>query len=641
MNLFHALELEERVGGLWHRLVGDRASWPSHPAAEVRLDAVRGRLAVFFRGLGGDRGIQITGASARDSEHRLSWRQRVGMDRERLVTASRDEVSLALPDAIAVFAEAELNHALYFWLAAYFAVLEPPVAREADPLRADLAGLIRARTATRAVLAAFPGLAASHARLAAALAASRPARSLDGAEKAVEAVVMELLGGTVVASPYRAAVMEGQVPPVEAPRGYRPFLPVPLWGEALHMLPGSAPRGDTDPAEGDSGGAEDDQDKRRHAERRQQDQANRKDPLLLNRFEKILAFAEMVNVDRGIDDTDEEEARKAADDLDTMTLTQHSRKAATRLKFDLDLPPEATDTTRLTGTHLYPEWDYRAQAYHPAHCAVLVGAAPEEGEGWVPDDQAKRRIRTVRRQFEALRTRPVVLRGQADGGELDTDQVVRARCDLVASGMGSDRVWLQRRSMERDLSVALLVDASLSTDAWVENRRVLDVEKEALAVFSHGLAACGDPFAVFTFTSRKRSWVKLDTVKDFDEPFGDQAMRRIGAIRPGYYTRIGAALRHTAKRLEERPNRHRLLLVLTDGKPNDIDHYEGRYGVEDTRKAVQEARAKGLGVFGITIDQKAQSYFPHLFGRGSFAIINHVAQLSAALPRIYRQLVVS
>ena len=642
MNLFHALELEERVGGLWHRLVGDRASWPTHPAAEVRLDVVRASLAVFFRGLGGDRGVQITAASARESGHRLSWRQRVGMDRERLVTASRDEVTLALPDGIAFFAEASLNRDLYFWLAAYFAVLEPPAAREADPLRADLAGLIRARVTTRAVLEAFPGLAKSHACLAAALAASRPARPLDGAERAVEAMVTELLGGPAVeTNPYRDAVLAGIVPPVVAPRSYRPFLPVPLWGEALHMLPGSAPRGDAPPAEGESGGAEEDEDKRRHAERRQQDQANRDDPLLLNRFEKILAFAEMVNVDRGIDDTDEEEARKVADDLDTMTLTQHSRKAATKLKFDLDLPPEATDATRLTGTHLYPEWDYRVQAYHPAHCAVVVGPAPEEGEGWVPDDHAKRRIRAVRRQFEALRTRPVVLRGQADGGDLDMDQVVRARCDLIASGMGTDRVWLQRRSMERDLSVALLVDASLSTDAWIENRRVLDVEKEALAVFSHGLAACGDPFAVFTFTSRKRSWVKVDTVKDFDEPFGERAMRRIGAIRPGYYTRIGAALRHAAQKLEERPNRHRLLLVLTDGKPNDIDHYEGRYGIEDTRKAVQEARAKGLGVFGITIDQKAQSYFPHLFGRGSFAIINHVAQLSAALPRIYRQLVVS
>ena len=256
----------------------------------------------------------------------------------------------------------------------------------------------------------------------------------------------------------------------------------------------------------------------------------------------------------------------------------------------------------------------------------------------MPDEQAKRRIRQVRRQFEALRTKALILRAQMDGSELDTEAVVRARTDLAASGQCSDRVWMQRRPMDRDLAVAVLVDTSLSTDAWIENRRVLDVEKEALAVFSHGLAACGDPFAVYGFTSRKRAWVKVDTLKDFDEPMGERIMRRIGAMRPGYYTRIGTAIRHAASQLEARPNRHRLLLVITDGKPNDVDHYEGRYGIEDTRKAIQEARAKGLAVFGVTIDKKAQTYFPHLFGRGSFAIVHHLAQLSAALPRIYRHL---
>ncbi|TAN73887.1 MAG: VWA domain-containing protein, partial [Magnetospirillum sp.] len=450
-------------------------------------------------------------------------------------------------------------------------------------------------------------------------------------ERAVEALVMELLGG-----PKAPAIMA-----MPAPKGYRPFLPVPLWGEAVHAAPGSAPRPDEEPETAPGGGAgEEEEDTRRHAQRQRQDNAERKDPIILNRFEKILAFAEMVNVNRGADDTDEEEARKAADDLDTLTLSQHSRRPATRLKFDLDLPPEATDTTPLTGTHLYPEWDYRSKSYHRDHCSVLTAPAPEEGENWMPDEAAKRRIRAVRRQFEALRTRAVVLRAQADGSELDMDQVVRARADLRASGQGSDRVWTVRRSMERDLAVMVLVDASLSTDAWVENRRVLDVEKEALAIFSHGLAACGDAFAISTFTSRKRSWVKMDTVKGFDEPFGDRVMRRIGAIRPGYYTRIGAGIRHASAVLEERPNRHRLLLVLSDGKPNDVDHYEGRYGVEDTRKAVHEVRSKGIGVFGVTIDRKAQSYFPHLFGRGGFAIVDHVAQLSAALPKIYRQLAV-
>lgn len=629
MSLLSLFELEERVGEIWHRWVGEKASWPSHPEAAVTLDSVRPRLAVLFRGLGGDKALQITAAQSRQSGHRLSLRQRLGMEAERLAAPTRDDTCLSLPPVVSLFPSAELNRDLYVWLAAWFAAMEP-APLPADPLAADLARLEQAGRTLRQVLERFPGLGLRYCALAGALAAVRPKRLLTGPEAKVEERVMALLADPqAVLAPFKA----------KTPLDYRPFLPVPLWGE---IAPGAAFASlpdDAEPQEGEAGKEEEEGEQvRRKAERRDQDNADRKDTFFLNRFEKILAMADMVNVNREADDTDEEEARKAAEDMDTITLSKHSRKPASKLKFDLDLPPSATDTTRLTGSYLLPEWDWKANAYHPDHCSVLVSPAIEEGDDWVPTEQISRRIRAVKRQFEALRTRPMLLRAQTDGQDLDIDAVVRSRCDLRAGGIGSDRVWTCHRAQERDLAVMVLVDASLSTDAWIDNNRVLDVEKEALAVFSHGLAACGDPFAVATFTSRKRQWVKVDVVKDFDETFGPKIMRRIGAVRPGYYTRIGAAIRYGAKRLEERPERRRLLLTLTDGKPNDVDHYEGRYGVEDTRKAVLEARAKGLSVFGVTIDRKAQGYFPHLFGRGHYAIVGHLAQLSAALPRIYRQL---
>jgi len=205
--------------------------------------------------------------------------------------------------------------------------------------------------------------------------------------------------------------------------------------------------------------------------------------------------------------------------------------------------------------------------------------------------------------------------------------------------VASDRIYQASRRQGRDLAVMLLVDVSLSTDGWIDNRRVLDVEKEALTVLAHGLAACGDDHAILTFTSRRRDWVRVETVKGFDESFGPAVTRRISALKPGFYTRIGAAVRHATAKLNERPNRHRLLILLTDGKPNDVDHYEGRYGIEDTRRAVQEARRSGAAVFGVTVDREAQDYFPALFGRGGYAIIDHIAKLPAALPSLYRHLV--
>ena len=127
-------------------------------------------------------------------------------------------------------------------------------------------------------------------------------------------------------------------------------------------------------------------------------------------------------------------------------------------------------------------------------------------------------------------------------------------------------------------------------------------------------------------------------MKSFDEELNPTVIRRIQALKPGQYTRIGAAIRHVSKELEERPQRHRLMLVLTDGKPNDIDHYEGRYGIEDTRRAIREARELGIRVFGVTVDEQARDTFPYIFGRGAYAIVPNIARLPAALPAIYRQI---
>lgn len=633
------LELEEQVGRAWHRLVGERASYPRHPEAAVELTQVRAALAVFFHGLGGPAAVQLAGATATASGHRLKLLQRVGMSEEKMEAARLDGATLVLPNRLDLFPDAASNRACYFWLAAFLtqAWEEGPVA-ETDPLARDLAVLRRADRATRRALALFPGLKASHDRLCGQLLALRPARRLSPMEAAVEEVVLCLLGGGRPASAlgdrlFLHVAGAGQAPP--APRGYRPFLPVPLWGEVVERPP--VARDGTEDDDDTPASAGDEQERKRAAERRSLDQAERDDPLILNRFEKILCLAEMVNVNRGQDEDDEEDAKKAADEMDVITLSKAKRKPATKLRLDLDLPPDAVDETPLKGHHLYPEWDYRKGAYLKDHCAVSTQWAEEEGEDWRPDAETSRRIQRVRRQFEALRPRPVLMTRQADGDELDLEALVRSRCDLAASGMGSDRVYTRLKKEARDLSVALLVDVSLSTDAWVQNRRVLDISKEALSVFVNGVEACGDEQGIFTFTSRRRDWVRVQTVKDFDEPLSGKVMRRIGALKPGYYTRMGAGIRHVSSLLADRPHRHRLLLVLTDGKPNDVDHYEGRYGVEDSRRAVQEARRQGLSVFGLTIDAKAQQYFPAIFGRGAFSILHCPTKLSLALPRIYRQ----
>jgi nitric oxide reductase NorD protein len=195
------------------------------------------------------------------------------------------------------------------------------------------------------------------------------------------------------------------------------------------------------------------------------------------------------------------------------------------------------------------------------------------------------------------------------------------------------------RPQAHDLAVTILVDVSLSTDAWFDDLRVLDVEKQALQILAHGLSACGDAHEILTFTSRRRDWVRIETVKAFDEAMSATIEARIAALKPGYYTRMGAAIRHAAARLVERPNRRKLLIVLTDGKPNDVDHYEGRFALEDSRRAVGEARRSGISVFGVTVDREARSYVPVIFGQNGYAVVSNIGRLPAALPAIYRGLV--
>ncbi|MEY4305987.1 MAG: hypothetical protein RIT52_2162, partial [Pseudomonadota bacterium] len=211
-------------------------------------------------------------------------------------------------------------------------------------------------------------------------------------------------------------------------------------------------------------------------------------------------------------------------------------------------------------------------------------------------------------------------------------------------GEGTDRVWRQTRPQARDLAVSILLDVSRSTESAIpghghDGRSVIDIEREALAALAWGLDAVGDSFAIHAFSSLKRNRVFVQEAKGFNEPMSEAIEQRIAALKPGHYTRLGAAIRHMSGGLAKQSRKRRLLLVITDGKPNDLDHYEGRHGIEDSMMAVREARRAGHSVFGITVDRDGKSWFPRIFGQGGFALIPNPDKLTQALPQIYRQLV--
>ena len=630
-------EPEESVGKLWHFLASRMDPPRRYPDAAVRFDDMRGRIAVLFRGLGGAADVELKPVADQASRHRISLRRKLAFETEHLARASFDGGSLRLPMELAVFPERDDNKALYLWLAAASAHA-PDFAAQDDPFLADLAAIRAGQAMTQATLEAAPGLRAVWTRLCAAHLADRIRPNLSGAEAGVEGLIRHLLGDP---APVPSGLLAGlDSPPAHwrAPRKYRPMLPVPMWPDLRGLTSGiasdvaSLPTDGT-PEESGDGTA-------RKTRRMKADQAERKDSLILYKFEAMLTWAEMLNINRRVEDDDLDNAKKATDDHEEIVLGQISKAPATKLKLHLDLAPEDVDRERIAGKFTYPEWDARGGVWMPDHCRVLAAPVePAPDYAGVTDPAARRRIDAVRRQFQALRPARLIRHAQPDGDDLDLDATLRSVTDLRASGRGSDRIWRQARPENRDLAVSILLDVSRSTESAVTGRPVIDIAREALTALAWGLDACGDRFAIQGFSSLKRDRVWLHECKTFDEPMSRTTEARIHALRPGFYTRLGAAIRHASAGLADEGRSRRLMIVITDGKPNDLDHYEGRHGIEDSAMAVREARRAGHSVFGITIDKSAQSWFPRIFGQGGFSVIRDPDRLTNTLPQIYRQLV--
>ncbi len=608
--------MEEQVGQFWHRLVM-RAARSDYPQVAVHLTEVQQPVALLFRALGGDPGLQVRSATetAHGAHRRLI--QRIAGRGRHIELAWRDAETLRLPGHIACFADRGLNRELYLWLAV--------LATSRLPAAGDW--LQRSAAATAALLARYPGLRRRYHRLVAAHLAQRAAPS---GRRPAEAAREQAI---------RQALCEPSAVTGPLPDACTPPAPVPLWlhPEPPVMVATRNAAGDPDAETGQNDSHDVTADKRRRGERVEAREG--RGGLLAFRLESLFTRAEYAAVDRSHEENADPDARSAIEDLEVLSLARDRKRTGARLRFDLDLPPEAYDDIHLGAGIALPEWDYRTRQLLPDHCRLqpLLARAAEP----VPlPDRLAGKARRLRAMFEQLKPRRVWQHAQPDGCELDIDAVIAHTTDRL-QGRESDDAGLFRnyRNTGRNLSCLLLADLSLSTDAFINNKqRVINVIRDSLLLFSEALAASGDRFALCGFSSRRRSHVRFHLIKAFSEPYTDAARGRIAALRPGYYTRMGAAIRHASTLLQREPASDRLLLMLTDGKPNDLDHYEGRYGIEDTRKAIHEAVQCGVRPFCVTIDERARDYLPYLFGNNAYMLVHNAGELPGKLPLLYARL---
>jgi nitric oxide reductase NorD protein len=359
--------------------------------------------------------------------------------------------------------------------------------------------------------------------------------------------------------------------------------------------------------------------------------------LMLFRPESIFSWSEYAKVQHDVQENEEEDLARAADDLDTLSVSDDQRSVARALRMNLDRAARAEDAALAVATPaiLLPEWDYKRQALLPDHCSLRI-STPDNVSACELPERLRQEQRRLHHQLALLNPERQVRRRQSHGDEIDLDALIRARTD---AGSGQQDCYQQVRRNQRDLSCLLLADLSLSTEAAIsEELRVIDVIRDSLSLFAESLSETRDRFALYGFSSRQRHAVSMVELKRFDEGFDANIRGRIAQIKPAFYTRMGAAIRQSSALLAKEKSRERLLLILTDGKPNDNDYYEGRYGIEDTRYALSEARKQGLRPFCVTVDQTAEDYLPHIFGKHSFTIVKRPAELPRRLALLYAQL---
>ncbi|WP_420130406.1 nitric oxide reductase activation protein NorD [Longimicrobium sp.] len=522
------------------------------------------------------------------------------------------------------------------------------------PIR-DLYVLLEGAAVDAAIARAVPGLApALHAERARALASRPDPDALTPAERKVEALARRLLelppgeappelqpGATPAESLQRARALAA-----ELGRGrYRGIAGVAPWGAVLRGLPpGAMLVADLPPMLGSVGGPGMAGVGISKGQKEEKGKTAAVSPLALDQ-DKGKA-ADPAGDDRmDPERADGDASAEPAEPVEGQEGGEHADGAPAPGSGALPAVAGggASSAPAAEGGTPYPEWDHSQSRYRPRAAVVRMLPAALGDEGWATALLARHGplVRRLRERFERMRAQRTRLMQQRRGDELDLAACVRAMVDLRTGHSPDDRLYADVRPARRGLAITLLVDISGSTDEFVGQSRIIDIEKTALLLTSEALDALGDVYSILTFSGVGAGDVRLRTLKDFGEHNGKAVRQRIAALKPEGYTRMGAAIRHAVAQFSRTASGHRLLLILSDGKPNDQDHYQGLFAIEDARQAIAEARAAGVHPFCLTVDRKGSSYLTRIFGASGHVVLRQPDQLPMALVGVVRQILAS
>ena len=590
--------MEEHIGKVWDKYISKKAA-KSFDEQKVYFQDLKKSLKIFYHLLGGDKAKDILITDKRPIFKHRTLIEKVSGAGKNFFLPWQDEKALYLPASLSCFSKKQDNEMLYFWLVA---MMSKPTVTQKNLIIQNIKN-------TNELLNTYEGFNSFYERCSEELFQTHEElsfiKSLNEEDLKNESTNTQPFSMWIYPALKSGKVLEDFEDEEEVQGGKKD----PSKTETLQMK----------------------------KQVNKMDDQKKTDGLLMFLPDSIMSILEQVNVDRSEDDSFDEDALYNAEDLDEITLGRKKANLNARIKMDLDISSNSQEEYPIGKGFFLDEWDYQKNAYLENYVKIkpIITTNIEPIE--IPK-RLNKIVKKVQNELDLMELDRIKKTNLPYGDEINIDSWIDYRGHENKEGH-NQKFFESFEKKTRDMSTLILADISLSTEAGITSEiRVIDMVKDALLVFPEALERLQDRFAIYAFSSLKNTNVRFHIIKNFKEKYSDLIRGRIDAIKPGYYTRLGSAIRESTKILEKQKTSNKLLLILSDGKPNDVDRYDGRYGIEDTKKAILEAKKKGITPFCVTIDLEAKVYLTHLFGKNGFVVIRDTKKLPKVLPEIYMNL---
>ncbi|MDP3312999.1 nitric oxide reductase activation protein NorD [Lutibacter sp.] len=373
------------------------------------------------------------------------------------------------------------------------------------------------------------------------------------------------------------------------------------------------------------------------------DVKQQEDAVLQHQFEKVETAEEFGGNFRDFDGDDElDDHSNALEEINMKYTVRVDDTAHSVYQADFIENTTVSESAEIDskGFYLkYDEWDYTKRLYKQDFCKVYPKSLLKTDVAYFKKTLKENAstLMGLRKMLTTVNNKYQQQRRQPQGEEFDIDAITDLFVDVHSGHTPSENIYISKRKKEKDLSILLLLDISLSTDGYAAGNRVIDVEKQVSILFGEILNEFNIDFSIDCFYSKTRNHSSYITIKDFDEDW-NKAKFKVGAIEPNGYTRIGAALRHSGAMLNKRNTKNKWVILLSDGKPNDYDKYEGKYGVNDVKQALRELNERQINSYALAIEAQAKYYLPQMFGQNHYQILTTPVELLKSMVQLYEKI---